>query len=72
MATKPMMPMPMELVKASKPWSISIGMPCVPSRFMLKPQANRPKNTFQNGAVRMASRSFRLTGAAPARARSAA
>ena len=41
---------------ASKPWSISIGTPCVPSRFMLKPQANRPAKIIQNGAVRSAWR----------------
>ncbi|MNL61383.1 hypothetical protein D3C87_1852970 [compost metagenome] len=35
MATRPIRPMPSELVVASKPWSINIGMPCVPSRFML-------------------------------------
>jgi hypothetical protein len=61
--------MPIELVKASKPWSISIGMPCVPSRFMLKPQQNRPKKIFQNGAVRMASRSLNVWACAPRRAR---
>ena len=49
------MPMPKELVMASKPWSISIGMPWVPSRFMLKPQAKRPSTIFQNGHVRIAS-----------------
>ncbi len=32
-----------------------MGMPCVPSRFMLKPQANRPSATCQNGKVRSAS-----------------
>ena len=47
-----MRPIPSELVVASKPWSISIGMPCVPMRFMLNPQANRPKLIFQKGDVR--------------------
>src|SRR3546814_5353945 len=59
--------MPSELVVASKPWSISMGMPWVPSRFMLKPQANSPAVIFQNGAVRVASRNFRLWGSAAPR-----
>ena len=57
-ATRPISPMPSELVVASKPWSISMGTPCVPSRFMLKPQANRPRATCQNGSVRSAPRTL--------------
>ncbi|MCY1540549.1 hypothetical protein D9M68_761960 [compost metagenome] len=68
-ATRPIRPMPSELVVASKPWSISIGTPCVPSRFMLNPQANSPSATCQNGSERRAARTLGAacleTGLAP-------
>ena len=55
--------MPSALVDASKPWSISMGMPCVPSRFMLKPQANSPSAICQNGTEASASLALTVDGA---------
>jgi hypothetical protein len=56
MAATPTSPTVSELVNGPKPWSISMGMPWVPSSCMLKPQQNRPNAILQNVPVRRASR----------------